>query len=159
MIVTPPHPALRTRAAEANPKSKNTADLVRRLEKAMRAHPGAIGLAANQIGSLRRVIVWALPGQRISYAINPVFTPTPHSETHKGTEGCLSLPGIQGRVRRYRAGTLHYSALGGEEHDVRCDGLFARIIQHECDHLDGILFTDTAEDITTTPRPENADHR
>jgi peptide deformylase len=139
-IVTPPHPALRTRAEEAIPSRCD--ELVLGMSRVLRRNPGAVGLAANQVGILKRVIVWALPGQRVRYAINPVFVPDADSARRKGTEGCLSLPGQQVRVERFTHGTLFFDTLSGEKARYAGHSLLARIWQHEIDHLNGVLLTD-----------------
>lgn len=142
-ILTPPHPALRTVSEEIPVNAlKKQAKVVQGMGKVLRSHPGAVGLAANQVGITKRIIVWVLPGQRMGYAINPVFIPDIGTAIRKGTEGCLSLPGQQGRVERFHAGTLRYFTTNGDYYAERAEGLLPRVWQHEIDHLNGILFTD-----------------
>ncbi|MGE4426556.1 MAG: peptide deformylase [Solirubrobacteraceae bacterium] len=107
-----------------------------------------VGLAANQVGTLHRVLVYAVDGGDgpVRRLINPRIT-WQGEETEVGTEGCLSLPGVQVEVER--AVHLRVSAVddGGAAIDVEASGFEARIIQHEMDHLDGILILDrTARD-------------
>lgn len=142
-ILTPPHPALRTVSEEIPVNAlKKQAKVVQGMGKVLRSHPGAVGLAANQVGITKRIIVWVLPGQRMGYAINPVFIPDMDTPIRKGMEGCLSLPGVQVRVKRFEAGTLRYVDAGGKFYAERGADLLARIWQHEIEHLDGITLLD-----------------
>jgi peptide deformylase len=72
---------------------------------------------------------------------NPVVTPVP-KPTASAEEGCLSFPGIRGDVVRPETITVQFQDVHGVAHELTCDGLFARCIQHEVDHLNGILFTE-----------------
>lgn len=113
------------------------------------------GLAAPQIGVSERVVIFGFAtNQRYPEAepvpetvlINPVITPI-GDEMVDGWEGCLSVPGMRGLVPRYRA--LRYSGFdqfGGRVERV-ADGFHARVVQHECDHLDGILYPMRVEDL------------
>jgi len=121
--------------------------LVRDLIDTMEAADGA-GLAAPQIGvDLRVVIFGGLPPARYPDApvvpftvlVNPVLEPM-GNEMEDGWEGCLSVPGLRGVVPRHQR--LHYR--GFDQHGVPIDrvvqGFHARVVQHECDHLDGVLY-------------------
>ena len=118
-----------------------------------------VGLAAPQIGVNRRMIVVkttdekgrcspnALPGELILSPMMPVVLINPeivaHSEeTVCEEEGCLSLPGVSGKVTRWATVTLHTKLLDGQELTAECGGLLSRCLQHEIDHLDGKLFYD-----------------
>jgi len=122
-------------------------ELLADMRDTMRAHDG-VGLAAPQIGvNLRVVIFGAAANPRYPDAeevpdtvlINPVITPV-GGETEEDWEGCLSVPGLRGMVPRFRA--VRYQ--GVDEHAMLIDrtvsGFHARVVQHECDHLDGILY-------------------
>ncbi|MCK9248947.1 MAG: peptide deformylase [Solirubrobacteraceae bacterium] len=102
-----------------------------------------VGLAANQVGTLHRVLVYAVDGGEgpVRRLVNPRIT-WMGEETEVGNEGCLSLPGVQVDVER--AVHLRVSAVddAGSPIDVEASGFEARIIQHEIDHLDGILILD-----------------
>ena len=113
----------------------------------MRAQNGA-GLAAPQIGVGLRVVIFGVDGnprypdaESVPYTelINPVLTPL-SDEIEDGLEGCLSIPGFRGVVPRYLH--LRYRGLDPAGHVVERDvaGFHARVVQHECDHLDGILY-------------------
>lgn len=140
-IIVPPHPALSSVAGSVpHADLRKKAKLILEMKQAMTRGKG-IGLAANQVGILERIIVWRLPTQTIAkYAINPTFVPGPASTRRKGTEGCLSLPGQTGRVMRWEEGDLIFNTLKGDEIRMHGAGLLARVWQHEIDHLDGITF-------------------
>jgi peptide deformylase len=120
----------------------------------MEALTGA-GLAAPQIGvSLRVVIFGVASNPRYPNAepvphtvlINPIITPITQ-ETEEGWEGCLSVPGMRGLVPRYTQ--LRYRGVDqyGAAIDRTVDGFHARVVQHECDHLDGILYPMRIQDM------------
>jgi peptide deformylase len=120
------------------------------------AHLNGAGLAAPQIGVPLRVVIFGVRGNPRypdveevpdTVLINPAITPL-SSETEEGWEGCLSVPGMRGWVPRYTK--LKYS--GYDEHGKRfvreVSGFHARVVQHECDHLDGILYPMRIRDFT-----------
>lgn len=121
----------------------------------MRAANGA-GLAAPQIGVNLQVVIFGFgrvnrypdaPPVPETVLINPVITPRAQ-EMEEGWEGCLSVPGLRGVVSRWK--TLHYE--GFDQHGNRisrdADGFHARVVQHECDHLAGILYPMRIKDFT-----------
>lgn len=111
---------------------------------------GGVGLAAPQVGINKRIIVVSLmkdyedENYRTIVMINPVITT--HSEaTCSETEGCLSLPGESGEVTRWKSIDVEFFNVEGHKFALHLEGLAARIVQHEIDHLDGVLFTDRVE--------------
>ncbi len=123
------------------------ASLLEDLRDTMRAQNGA-GLAAPQIGVGLRVVIFGVERNPrypevdpVPYTelVNPVVTPM-SDELEEGWEGCLSVPGLRGVVPRFRH--LHYRGLdpGGAIIEREVEGFHARVVQHECDHLDGILY-------------------
>ena len=105
-----------------------------------------VGLAAPQVGILRRVVVIDLGEDGgILELINPIITHTEGSVTD--TEGCLSVPGKAGEVTRPQKATVRAFDRNGEEFEFTGEDLYARCICHECDHLDGILYVEKAEKI------------
>lgn len=105
-----------------------------------------VGLAAPQVGILRRVVVIDLGEEDgILELVNPVITHTEGSQTD--TEGCLSVPGKAGTVTRPEKTTVRAFDRNGEEFEFTGEGLYARCICHECDHLDGILYVEKAENV------------
>jgi peptide deformylase len=101
-----------------------------------------VGLAGPQAGILMRIFVASPDGtkQNAKVYINPLITPSGKLETAE--EGCLSLPGIYGKIRRYSKCSIKAQGLDGKEFSEEAEGLLARIFQHECDHLDGTLVAD-----------------
>lgn len=99
---------------------------------------GCLGLAANQIGQLWRVIVIFHEG-RYQPMINPSWVPVKRAPADCKREGCLSRPGIHTRMKRYKKITVTYTDEQENMIEQRFTGLTARVIQHECDHLDGIF--------------------
>ncbi|MDN6619365.1 MAG: peptide deformylase, partial [Corynebacterium variabile] len=99
---------------------------------------GGVGLAANQVGVTRRVFVYDCDGDR-GHIVNPVWEAV-GAETQTGREGCLSVPDAGGDVTR--AATVHLTGVtvDGEEVDREVTGLMARCVQHETDHLDGVMY-------------------
>ncbi|MBZ0263428.1 peptide deformylase [bacterium] len=114
---------------------------------AMIEHDG-IGLAAPQVGVSKSFIVIGLPvnaddpdDRKIFTMANPEILEE-SEETVVMDEGCLSIPDITEEVERPEWIKLKFQDLKGEEYEIEADGIFARVIQHEIDHLDGVLFVD-----------------
>ena len=117
--------------------------------KTMNAENG-VGLAAPQVGRNIRLIICKLNPTEKNEVIIPMVNPTLLSlseETEQGEEGCLSIPKTWGQVTRHKSILVRYTDLKGKEMTLELKDFNARIIQHEIDHLDGILFTDKATDI------------
>ena len=133
------HPVL---LREADPVPDPTAPEIRRLiadmVDTMRDAQG-IGLAAPQVHVPLRLFVWR-EGNSASVLVNPEIEPL-GEETESAWEGCLSIPGLRGCVSRPRR--VRYRGLDGEGRPVEgeADGMVARVMQHEADHLDGVLYT------------------
>jgi peptide deformylase len=150
------HPLLRQVAAPVTQfASPALRELVRDLLDTMRANNGA-GLAANQIGVLQRVVVFGLEHNPrypdaepvpLTVLVNPEIELL-GDERELGWEGCLSVPGMRGLVPRHRR--LRYRGRDelGQPIDRTVGDFHARVVQHECDHLDGILYPQRIEDIT-----------
>lgn len=103
---------------------------------------GGVGLAAPQVGVLKRVIVIDV-GEGPVKLINPEIVASSGSQTD--AEGCLSCPGLTGEVKRAKKVTVKGLSPEGEEVIIEAEELFARALQHEIDHLNGILFIDKAK--------------
>jgi peptide deformylase len=99
-----------------------------------------VGLAAPQVGVLYRIAVLSTKEHGILEIINPTITTA--AKNRIGTEACLSVPNVNGKVRRPNLITLEYYARTGEKTEKTLQGMDAVIACHEIDHLDGILFTD-----------------
>ena len=137
------HGCLRRRAGRVDPKDPGTRELLDQLWASL-AVDGGVGLAAPQIDRDKRVMVVLDPEhqegpQRIEL-VNPVirerFGPRVSFE-----EGCLSFPGLYTRIIRHRGVLVEYDSPEGKR-TLKDDGLVSRIVQHEIDHLDGVLFID-----------------
>ncbi len=131
----------------ADPTAPAIRELVADMTETMLA-AGGVGLAAPQIGVGLRVVIFgfekserypdAAPVPR-TVLINPVITPL-SDEEESGWEGCLSVPGLRGEVPRFWRIRYRGFGLEGEAIDRTVEGFHARVVQHECDHLDGILY-------------------
>lgn len=151
-IVKVPSKVLTTKCEKVkknDPELKNlVADLVDTLENAQ--NPQGAGLAAPQIGVLKKVLIArnfyedtsnpnSTKYENVVF-INPKIVS--HSqETNIDWEGCLSIPDTYGKVQRYNQIKVRTEDVDGQEYTIKASGFFARIIQHEIDHLEGVLFT------------------
>ena len=133
-----PAEVLRERAGEVKNISGETKSLVDDMAQTMYAYEG-IGLAAPQVGVSERVIVFDV-GEGLVSLINPVILEKEGEESFE--EGCLSLPGIKTEVKRARKILVRGVDVDGKERELEVGGLLARVILHEVDHLDGVLFID-----------------
>lgn len=109
----------------------------------LKSHAGGAALAAPQVSLLKRIVVIDYMGEYYEF-INPEITFKSGEETDY--EGCLSLPGYFGKVKRYGYVQVKYQDRNGHYHDTEASGQMARCFQHEIDHLDGILYIDRMED-------------
>lgn len=143
-ILVAPHPVLKARARPVQPgDAAAVASLAPRMLAAMYAAPG-IGLAAPQVGVPLRLVVIDLQedGARAPLVlVNPEITAASR-ETEPREEGCLSLPGQFAEVVRPVAVTVRFQDQDGARRQLEADGLLARCLQHEIDHLEGRLFVD-----------------
>ena len=151
-IVTLPQVVLRQKARKVTDFGPGLQLLVEDMIETMRQAPG-VGLAAPQVGESTRLIVVEFGDEdnedvppKLYVMLNPEITRA-SQETLIGTEGCLSIPGIQGDVERLEAVTVKGLNRHGQPMTVKAKGWLARIFQHEIDHLDGVLFVDRAEKI------------
>ncbi|MHB9134651.1 MAG: peptide deformylase [Armatimonadota bacterium] len=138
LIVEYPVPVLRKRTAPVERITPELQEFLREMGDMMYAANG-VGLAAPQVGiALRMIVVDA--GNGLQMLINPQIISREGSQT--GPEGCLSLPGLFGDVTRAQHVVVRAVNLRGKKITLSGDDLWARAMQHEIDHLDGILFTD-----------------
>ena len=141
-----------------NPVLKKVSEPVKRIDKKVKRilkdmtdtlykSGNGIGLAAPQVGILQRIVVIDLQdGKGLLELINPVITKKEGSRI--ACEGCLSVPNFEGEVERAEYVECEYTDPHGKKQFIAADGLLAICLQHETDHLDGILFTDKAVTIT-----------
>ncbi len=155
------HPVLRRPAkVVAEPTSPEIRALASDMLETMIDAPG-VGLAAPQVHVPLRLVIFRVPETEpesvagdeapLTVLINPVLEPVlePRGETmEENWEGCLSLPGLRGLVPRYSQLRYHGVGLDGEVIDRTVDGFLARVVQHECDHLDGILYPQRMRNLT-----------
>lgn len=147
-----PEEVLRQQAQTVETFDQDLKLLVDDMIETMRVAPG-VGLAAPQIGISKRIIVIefgdeydeTVPNQ-LYVLINPEITKKSNASL-TGIEGCLSVPGLVGEVARASAVTVVGQDLEGKKVKFRAQGWLARIFQHEIDHINGVLYTDRAEDI------------
>ena len=135
-------PVLKTRASPVESFDGTLPQLADEMLATMREHEG-VGLAANQVGRLKRILVAALEEEEF-VLVNPVVEESA-GPTEKQPEGCLSIPGIQVEVERPMAVTVSGQDTSGAPLKIEASGLLARILQHEIDHLDGVLILDRTD--------------
>ena len=136
-------PILREKAVPVTRFDKKLARLLKDMAETMYAANGC-GLAAPQIGlSKRLVVIDAGDGAGIREFVNPVLV---------DSEGCLSVPDYEGEVKRAARITVHFQDRKGDHYRLTADGLLARALQHECDHLEGVLFIDKAVSLSAKPK-------
>ena len=143
-ILTEPDPILRKKCEPLEKVDAETKKLMDDMLETMYAAPG-IGLAAIQVGILKRLVVIDI--SKGEEEKKPVFLINPQiihrsKKTSIYEEGCLSLPGQFAEIERPAECTLKYIDYNGKEKELKADGLLATCVQHEVDHLNGILFID-----------------
>ncbi|MDR2007726.1 MAG: peptide deformylase [Alphaproteobacteria bacterium] len=142
-IVAYPNPILKQKAKPIAEINKHIREIAKNMLETMYAQNG-IGLAGNQVGELLRIIVIDTQEEesyRPMVLINPEIT-WQSPELAERDEGCLSLIGVSEIVKRPSSVKVSYTNLEGEKVEIEADGLLATALQHEIDHLDGILFID-----------------
>lgn len=151
-IVTTPHPILLRKADEVKKIDKKIHEIIKRMSATLDSttDPKGIGLAATQVGiPYRMFLVKPSDQAKISAFINPVIEHISDGKTVGGKsrskrsllEGCLSIPTIWGKVKRKKEVVVSYQDEHGGHHKQTFKGFMSIIIQHELDHLNGVLFT------------------
>jgi peptide deformylase len=155
------HPILSQRAEEVrDPTGFDTAVLVNNMIDTL-ADSGGIGLAAPQVHESKRIVIFFVPEgraqendaddddgpQELTVMVNPAIEPL-SEDKEVGWEACLSVPGLMGAVPRYTSIRYSWTGLDGKPHSREAQGFHARVVQHECDHLDGILYPMRMEDMS-----------
>jgi peptide deformylase len=153
------HPVLRQPARPLAPELIRSAEIQRLIDdmiETMREYDGA-GLAANQVHTpLQIAVIEVLGNPRypdapevpLTVLVNPVVTPL-GEKLEEGWEGCLSVPEMRGMVPRHTAVRLQCFDRDGQSVDLDAKDFFARVIQHETDHLNGIVYLDRMRDLST----------
>lgn len=149
-IVREPDPILRKKAVKLRKADAGIRKLAEDMWETMMDAPG-VGLAAPQIGKSIRLITVRVPAdeedgtEEANYTLlNPEIIKSNGEQI--GAEGCLSIPGIAGNVKRAFNVTVKATDLDNKPIRIKADGYLAVVLQHEIDHLDGVLFTDHIED-------------
>lgn len=146
-IVEYPHPVLRHVSKPIKRFDADLREIIRQMFDLMYKAEG-VGLAANQVDLPLRLFIVNLKadpkkGEELVF-LNPVISrPKGNAEQE---EGCLSIPGVRGKVKRPEKVVLSAYMPNGKEFEGEVDGLMARVVQHELDHLDGVLFPDRMSD-------------
>ena len=137
-------------------------ELIQDMINIMRENKG-VGIAASQVGVSERIIVIEVnknerypdaPSFPLTVMINPVVTNL-SEEMEEGYEGCLSVPGIRGIVPRYKEIRVNYIDNYGNNKEDIFEGFPAKVVQHEVDHLEGIVFVERIRDLKTLITTEN----
>jgi peptide deformylase len=161
-VITEGDPRLRQKAVKVRRVDEEIRRLLRDMRESMKDEKG-VGLAAPQVGILRRVIVIGIP-EGLEHDDDPEVTMSlvnpeivRSSGRQVGPEACLSIPDWYGDVPRAMNVTVKARDEDDREVRVKASGYLARILQHEIDHLDGILFIDRVEDRSTLQHVSDAD--
>jgi peptide deformylase len=142
-LIQYPHPTLRFISKPLARVDDSLREMIEQMFHIMYEHRG-VGLAANQVNLPLRLFIANPTGEKDSgeelVFLNPVIQKA--SGTIEADEGCLSLPGLHGVVKRNKSVQVNAYSMDGKEINLKVEGFLARIIQHEVDHLDGVLFID-----------------
>jgi len=142
-IRTLPDPVLRQKAKRVRTIDGSIKKLIADMRETLHADPGRVGLAAPQVGVSLRVTVIGIPDEEDIILINPEIV------RRKGTrlvsEGCLSVPGYVGQISRAESVTAKGRDLSGKEIRIKAEGLLAQALEHEIDHLNGVVYVDHLE--------------
>ena len=146
-ILTYPDQRLKQMSESVESIDKDVLNFIHELEQVRMAGPGAVGIAAPQVNNFQRIVIVDVSNMRKPVdnhghmiMINPEITAW--DGMHMGREGCLSVPDFTGNVIRAEKIKLNFMDETGSLHEIESSGFEARAIQHELDHLDGLLFLD-----------------
>jgi peptide deformylase len=141
-IRTVPDPVLRQKAKRIKAIDKSVRKLISDMQETLRTASG-VGLAANQVGQTLRLIVLNVPGADCKVVVNPEVIRRIGSRVVN--EGCLSIPGYVGEIKRSELVRVKGQDARGKEIKIKAEGLLAEVLEHEIDHLNGILYIDHLE--------------
>jgi peptide deformylase len=141
-IRTVPNPVLRQKAKRIKTIDKSVRKLTTDMQETLK-FAGGVGLAANQVGVTMRLIVLNVPENDCKVVVNPEVIRRIGSRVVN--EGCLSIPGYVGEIKRSELVRVKGQDIRGKEIRLKADGLFAEVLEHEIDHLNGILYVDHLE--------------
>ena len=146
-IRTVPDPVLRQKTKHIRTIDKSVKKLIADMRETLHAEEGRVGLAAPQVGVSLRAAVICLPDEEDIILINPEIVRKKGERTV--TEGCLSIPGYIGQINRAESVTAKGQDINGKDFRIKAEELLAQALEHEIDHLDGVLYVDHLDD------PEN----
>jgi peptide deformylase len=152
-----PDPILRKKTRRVSAIDRSIKKLVADMRQTLHVDPGRVGLAAPQVGVSLRITVIGIPDEEDIILINAEIV------RRKGqrlvSEGCLSIPGYVGQLYRAESVTARGLGLDGKEIRIKADGLLAQALEHEIDHLNGILYIDHLEsmDVLRKIEPEDVE--
>jgi len=138
-----PDPVLRQKSKRVKTIDGSVRKLIKDMLVTIHAVPGRVGLAAPQVGIPLRVIVIGLPEEEDIVLINPEIVR--RTGERLITEGCLSIPGYFGEIKRAQSVRVKGRDLSGKEIRIKAEELLAQALEHEIDHLNGVLYIDHLE--------------
>jgi peptide deformylase len=157
-IRTLPDPILRRKTKRVTTIDKSVKKLVADMRQTLHADAGRVGLAAPQVGVSLRVTVICLPGEEEK----DLILVNPEIMRRKGqrivSEGCLSIPGYVGELVRAESVTAKGLDLSGKPVRIKAEGLLSQALEHETDHLNGVLYIDRMENMDTLRKIEPEDN-
>ncbi|MFC1913936.1 peptide deformylase [Chloroflexota bacterium] len=151
-IRTLPDPVLRQKAKKVRNIDNSVKKLIADMLETMHADPGRAGLAAPQVGISLRVIVIGIPEQEDIVLINPEIVK--RNGERFINEGCLSIPGYFGEVKRAKSVTAKGRDQNWKEVRIKAEDLLAQALEHEIDHLNGLLYIDHLDSINALQKVE-----
>ncbi len=135
-------PVLREKCREVEEVDEEVRELIGEMGEVLSEAPGRLGLAASQVGVLKRLFIYDL-GAGIRCLINPEIIEAADEEVCE--EGCLSIPGVSVSLPRHSRVRARCMTPSGHRIVIEGEGLIAQLLQHECDHLDGVLIIDRCD--------------
>ena len=144
-IRTIPDPVLKQKAKRVRTIDGSIKKLISNMIETMHSEPGRVGLAAPQIGVPLRVIVIGIPEEEDIAIINPEIVRSRGERSID--EGCLSVPGYFGQIKRAESVTVKGRNQDGKEIRIKAEGLLSQALEHEIDHLNGVLYLDHLESL------------
>jgi len=148
-------PVLHQKAKRVRKIDDSIQKLIDDMIETMQQLGGAAGLAAPQVGIPLQVVVIELPESGLFALINPQVVKS--SGEHEVMEGCLSLPGYRGSIKRAELVTVKGRDRYGKEVRIKAEGLFAQALQHEVDHINGVVYVDQLESMDNLYKAEPED--
>ena len=144
-----PDPILRQKAKHVSTIDRSIKKLIADMLETMHAAPGRVGLAAPQVGKSLRVVVIGIPDEDDPEVVADYILVNPEIVKTKGerilNEGCLSVPGYVGEIKRAEVVTVKGKDQNGKQIRIKADGLLAEALEHEIDHINGMLYIDHLE--------------